>query len=110
MKAHHVEATLTHNGTLTLSDLPFYAGDGVKVIILPRPTKPALLKEKERGQRKARERERSRQKTAPFLLRGSLELGCSPEELEEEMRHIRDRWVEAAHRSSTELGHALARK
>jgi len=110
MNAHHVEATLTQNGTLTLRDLPFHAGDAVEVIILPRPTKPTPVKEKERGRRKARERERSRQKIAPFPLRGSLELGCSPEELEEEMRRIRGMWAEAAHRSSTELGHELARK
>ncbi len=91
MNAHHVEATLTHNGTLTLRDLPFHAGDAVEVIILPRPTQPTAVKEKERGQRKAWERERSRQKTAPFPLRGSLELDCSLEELEEEMRCIRGR-------------------
>ena len=42
MHAHHAEATLTQNDTLTLSDLPFRAGDGVEVIILPRPTKPTL--------------------------------------------------------------------
>ena len=100
MNAHHVETTLTHNGTLTLRDLPFHAGDVVEVIILPRPTKPTPVKEKGKGQRKARERERSGQQTAPFPLRGSLELGCSPKELEEEMRHIRGMWAEAAHRSS----------
>ena len=36
MNAHHVETVLTENGTLTLQDLPFQAGDAVEVIILER--------------------------------------------------------------------------
>ena len=36
MNAHHVETVLTENGTLTLRDLPFQAGDAVEVIILER--------------------------------------------------------------------------
>jgi hypothetical protein len=36
MSVHHVETTLTQDGTLTLSDLPFQAGDSVEVIIVPR--------------------------------------------------------------------------
>lgn len=94
MNVHHVEATLTQNGTLTLRDLPFHAGDAVEVIISPRLTKPPPVEEKEGRRRKARERERPQQKTAPFPLRGSLELGCSPKELEEEMRRIRGMWAE----------------
>jgi hypothetical protein len=40
MNAHRVETTLNQDGTLTLSDLPFQAGDAVEVIILPRPSRP----------------------------------------------------------------------
>ena len=36
MNAHHIETILTENGTLTLRDLPFQAGDAVEVIILER--------------------------------------------------------------------------
>ena len=36
MNAHHLETVLTENGTLTLRDLPFQAGDAVEVIILER--------------------------------------------------------------------------
>ncbi len=36
MSVHHVETTLTQDGTLTLRDLPFQAGDAVEVIIVPR--------------------------------------------------------------------------
>ena len=36
MKAHRIEATLTENGTLTIKNLPFQAGDVVEVIILER--------------------------------------------------------------------------
>jgi hypothetical protein len=39
MNGHHVEATLSKDGTLTLTDLPFHAGDTVEVIILPRSQK-----------------------------------------------------------------------
>jgi hypothetical protein len=37
MNAHRVEATLESDGKLTLSELPFQAGDAVEVIILARP-------------------------------------------------------------------------
>ncbi len=36
MNAHHIKTILTENGTLTLQDLPFKAGDAVEVIILER--------------------------------------------------------------------------
>ena len=39
MNAHKVEATINQDGTLTLNDLPFQAGDEVEVIILGRPPK-----------------------------------------------------------------------
>jgi hypothetical protein len=38
MNAHRVEATLESDGKLTLSELPFQAGDTVEVIILGRTT------------------------------------------------------------------------
>lgn len=34
MKAHRIEATLSEDGTLTLKNLPFQAGDSVEIIIL----------------------------------------------------------------------------
>lgn len=40
MNAHRVETTLNQDGTLTLRDIPFQAGDTVEVIILERPRKP----------------------------------------------------------------------
>ena len=36
MNAHRVEATLTEDGSLTLKDIPFHAGDSVEVTILAR--------------------------------------------------------------------------
>ena len=39
MKAHRIETTLTENGTLSLKDLPFQAGDAVEIIILENPKK-----------------------------------------------------------------------
>ncbi len=36
MKAHRIETTLSENGTLTLKDLPFQAGEAIEVIILER--------------------------------------------------------------------------
>ncbi len=39
MSEHHIETTLREDGTLTLNNLPFRAGDAVEVIILPRPQK-----------------------------------------------------------------------
>jgi hypothetical protein len=41
MNAHRVETTLTEDGSLTLKDLPFHAGDSVEIIILSRSPKPA---------------------------------------------------------------------
>ena len=41
MNVHRIETTLNQDGTLTLTDLPFHAGDAVEIIILPRATKPA---------------------------------------------------------------------
>jgi hypothetical protein len=40
MKAHRIEAKLTKTGTLTLNNLPFQAGDTVKIIILERHLQP----------------------------------------------------------------------
>jgi hypothetical protein len=37
MQAYRVETTLKHDGTLTLRDLPFQAGEVVEVIILAQP-------------------------------------------------------------------------
>jgi hypothetical protein len=110
MNAHRVEATLTRDGILTLSNLPFHAGDTVEVLVLERPAKSALVAEKEKIPQKPRALKRPRTKTTPFTLKGSLELGCSPEELEEEMQHIRSTWTEAAQQSSVELAGDLARK
>ena len=36
MDTHRVETTLEQDGTLTLRDLPFQAGETVEVIILPK--------------------------------------------------------------------------
>jgi hypothetical protein len=41
MNAHRVEMTINQDGTLTLKDIPFQAGDEVEVIILERPPKPS---------------------------------------------------------------------
>lgn len=35
LQAHRVETTLTEDGTLTLQQLPFQAGEAVEVIVLP---------------------------------------------------------------------------
>ena len=40
MNAHRIETTVDQDGSLTLSDIPFQAGDEVEVIILARPPKP----------------------------------------------------------------------
>ena len=40
LQAHRVEIILTQDGTLTLDHLPFQAGEGVEVIVLPRTTAP----------------------------------------------------------------------
>lgn len=39
MDGHRVEATLNEDGVLTLSDLPFHAGDEVEVLIVARQSK-----------------------------------------------------------------------
>ena len=36
MNTFRLDTTLTQDGTLTLSDLPFQAGDSVEIIIVPR--------------------------------------------------------------------------
>jgi len=41
MKAHRIEITLTENGTLSLNNLPFQAGDAVEIIILESPKHPS---------------------------------------------------------------------
>jgi hypothetical protein len=41
MKAHRIETTLTENGTLTIKDLPFQAGEAVEIIILERSYQPS---------------------------------------------------------------------
>ena len=43
--AHHVEATVTKDGTLTLDQLPMRAGERVEVIIVPLERTPAKLAE-----------------------------------------------------------------
>jgi len=39
MSVHRIETTLAIDGTLTLTNLPFHAGDAVEVLILPRSQK-----------------------------------------------------------------------
>ena len=39
MNVHRIEATVAKDGTLTLTNLPFRAGDAVEVLILPRAQK-----------------------------------------------------------------------
>lgn len=39
MNSHRVETTINQDGTLTLKDIPFRAGDAVEVIILERTPK-----------------------------------------------------------------------
>ena len=40
MNAHRIETTINQDGTLTLNDIPFQAGDEVEVIIIERAPKP----------------------------------------------------------------------
>ena len=40
MDIYKVETTLQKDGTLTLTELPFHAGDSVKVILVPRTKRP----------------------------------------------------------------------
>jgi hypothetical protein len=42
MSTFRLDTELTQDGTLTLSDLPFQAGDSVEVIIVPRKSASAL--------------------------------------------------------------------
>ncbi len=37
MLAHRLEATVSHDRTLTLENLPFHSGEQVEIIILSRP-------------------------------------------------------------------------
>ena len=39
MNVHRIETTVANDGTLTLTDLPFHAGEAVEVLILPRAQK-----------------------------------------------------------------------
>jgi hypothetical protein len=39
MLAHRLEATVSHNRTLTLENLPFHSGEQVEIIILSRSNK-----------------------------------------------------------------------
>lgn len=41
MDTFRLDTTLTKDGTLTLNDLPFQAGDSVEVIIVPRASASA---------------------------------------------------------------------
>jgi len=59
---------------------------------------------------KAHAFERMQPKAKSFRVKGSLELSCSPQELEEAMQRIRRIWAEAARQSATELANELARK
>jgi len=42
MNTFRLDTTLTQDGTLTINDLPFQAGDSVEVIIVPRTAASAL--------------------------------------------------------------------
>jgi len=42
MSTFRLDTTLTQDGTLILSDLPFQAGDPVEIIIVPRKTASAV--------------------------------------------------------------------
>jgi prevent-host-death family protein len=68
------------------------------------------IKEYEDLFQKAQAYERSKKKSKPFTVRGSLEICCSSEQLIDEMRHIRARWAEFIQRSSEDLARVLARK
>ncbi len=41
MKAHKIETKFSENGTLTLQNLPFQAGEEVEIIILERRPQPS---------------------------------------------------------------------
>ncbi|SRR5258705_8027562 len=59
---------------------------------------------------KARAFDQSRKTNGPFMLKGSLELCCSAEDLTREMRKIRSRWLESTKNSTEELARKLTRK
>ena len=59
---------------------------------------------------KARAFDRSRTAKGSYSLKGSLELCCSAEDLMQEMRKIRSRWLESTKSSSEEIARKLARK
>ncbi len=44
MQAYRLETTLAQDGTLTLSNLPFQAGDRVEVIVLAQPPSAPEMK------------------------------------------------------------------
>ncbi len=60
--------------------------------------------------KKAQAFDRSRKKTKPFTLRGSLELCCSPKELVDEMRRIRAMWAESIQRSFEDMAREMTGK
>jgi prevent-host-death family protein len=68
------------------------------------------LKEYQELTQKAQAYDQLEKETKPFSVRGSLKLSCSSEELTEEMRRIRARWMESSQRSSEELARELSRK
>jgi hypothetical protein len=41
MSAYRTDATLTEDGTITLDDLPFHAGESVEIIIVSRVAQPS---------------------------------------------------------------------
>ncbi len=41
MNVHRIETTISQDGTLTITDLPFRAGDAVEVIVLESSLKPS---------------------------------------------------------------------
>lgn len=51
-----------------------------------------------------------RPQSSSFVVKGSLELRCSPEELEADLKRLRLMWTEAERQSSIELARDLARK
>jgi len=42
LQTHHIRATLTQDGTLTLDELPFQAGETVEIIVRPRLAAPEV--------------------------------------------------------------------
>jgi len=40
LQAHRIQTTLTQDGTLTLDDLPFHAGESVEIIVRPHVAAP----------------------------------------------------------------------